>query len=119
MNEAYIEVYAMSVQARDAESPSGDEETTFAHVSWDERGFTSSNSWYTGTYYVHNIDGEEIPVYGPLFGYTPDMIQEAISTPPENPNLNDEFQAWENSVSLAVRSGWIQFVDSKAPNCVS
>ena len=116
----YVEVYARPINTFDVGNPSGDEETTFAHVSWDSSGFTGSG-WFTRVYSVYNIQGDQINVYGPLHNFTPEQIEQAISTPVENPNLNDEFQAWENSVSIEVRSGWIQYVanETSANNCVS
>lgn len=107
--EAYVKVYAASANTYDVGNPSGDKETTSAHVSWTSSGFTGVD-WYTGLYPIANIHGEYITVWGPLHNFSPEQIADAISTPLENPNLNDEFQAWESSVDIDIRSGWIQYV---------
>lgn len=115
--DEYVEVYAQSTFARDAGNPSGGEETTFAHVSWTRENGFSGVDWFTGSYQVYDsITGDPIIVTGPTFGMDSTSIQNIID---QDGNLNNLFDTWEASATLAQRSGWIAYVASQATGCVS
>lgn len=116
MNEAYVEVYAMATYARDVGDPSGGEETTLAHVNWDENGFTGVD-WFTKEYTVYDvITGDPITGKGPLYGYEVEDILEIISA--QGGNLNEQFNKW-STTTIENRSGWIQYVESQNSGCVA
>ena len=112
----YVEVSANAIGINTLEvAPSGGaEDTTLAHVSWTNPGGFTGNGWFTGSYTV-TVGENEITATGPLHGYEPERIDEAVS----KGDLNAEFDAWEASVSFATRSAWVTYVSIHASGCVS